>query len=155
MNLTNFLKDWGAFIAVLLAVISGVFWLGGLNERVNRIDKTIEENKKEVSSYVAKIKDETDKALEEIKKAASRESNPNVLLGGELSTGYDMGVDSSSGKKDWVKKTNDYILMDYPKGQNWGAVFFTVGKPTNPPRPYVDMSTYKKLEIELRGVANG
>ena len=41
--------------------------------------------------------------------------------------------------------------MAYPSGQGWGAVFITVGKPKDHPRPGEDLSEFKKLSIELRG----
>jgi hypothetical protein len=45
--------------------------------------------------------------------------------------------------------------MDYPSGQSWGAVFITVGPPTEPPRPGKDFSAYQTLSLELMGGAGG
>lgn len=84
--------------------------------------------------------------------------NPNVnqiFQPGSLEPGYDMGVDSSGGLTDWVTVSGKEICMAYPSGQAWGAVFITIGKPTNPPRPSQDLSEYKKLSIELRGADGG
>ena len=66
-----------------------------------------------------------------------------------------MGFDSSTKHKDWVKTVSDYIRMEYPKGSTWGAVFVTVGEPTDTSRPYIDLSDYKKVSLELRGEENG
>ncbi len=41
--------------------------------------------------------------------------------------------------------------MAYPSGQAWGAVFITVGRPQNPPRPSVDLSACATLLVEIRG----
>jgi hypothetical protein len=45
--------------------------------------------------------------------------------------------------------------MDYPGDQNWGAVFITVGPPTDPPRPGKDLSDYQTLSLHLRGGVGG
>lgn len=80
--------------------------------------------------------------------------NPNlypVFQTGSLTSGYDMGVNSSGGRTDWVTVSGEEMCMAYPSGQTWGAVFITVGKPKDPPRPSQNLSVYKKLSIELRG----
>jgi hypothetical protein len=54
---------------------------------------------------------------------------------------YDFGVDSSGGRRDWLKTEGDALRMDYPPNQQWGAVFLTVGKPVPPgDRPGQDFS---------------
>jgi len=45
--------------------------------------------------------------------------------------------------------------MAYPSGLAWGAVFITVGPPSDPPRPRQDLSAYNILSLELRGAAGG
>ncbi|MCP4536168.1 MAG: hypothetical protein GY832_03390 [Chloroflexi bacterium] len=69
--------------------------------------------------------------------------------------GYDMGVNTSDGLTGWVADMGGYIRMDYPSGQDWGAVFITWGEPTGRPRPYVDLSNYRTLSLELRGEVGG
>jgi hypothetical protein len=49
----------------------------------------------------------------------------------------------------------DYMRMDYPGDQSWGAVFITVGPPTDPPHPGRDLSGYQTLSLELRGEVGG
>lgn len=73
----------------------------------------------------------------------------------KLSSGYDVGVNTSGGLTDWVHRDASGICMDYPAGQEWGAVFITVGKPKDPPRPSRDLSAFKKLSLELRGATGG
>jgi len=74
-----------------------------------------------------------------------------IFQAGSLTSGYDMGVDSSGDRSDWVTVTKDEMCMAYPSEQTWGSVFITVGKPKDPPRPSQDLSEYTKLSIELRG----
>lgn len=78
-----------------------------------------------------------------------------IFVGGKLAPGYDMGVNTSGGLTNWVTVENGEICMAYPSGQSWGAVFITVGKPTQPPRPGKDLSKYHQLSLELRGQVGG
>ncbi|MGD0766141.1 MAG: hypothetical protein ABR978_07525, partial [Dehalococcoidia bacterium] len=72
-----------------------------------------------------------------------------------LASGYDMGVDSSNQRRDWLQQTGDGMTMAYPSGQAWGAVFITVGSPVNPPRPWKDFSSFHTLRVDLRGQSGG
>ena len=45
--------------------------------------------------------------------------------------------------------------MTYPADQSWGAVFITVGKPTQPPRPSKDFSQFTALSVEMKGASGG
>lgn len=75
---------------------------------------------------------------------------------GRLALGYGMGANLGSGPSDWVRIVDDAIRMDYPDGQNWGAVSITVGgDPVDPPRPSEDFSGYSILSVELRGESGG
>lgn len=75
----------------------------------------------------------------------------DVLAGTRLGRGFDMGVDSSEHRTDWVSQAEGAMKMAYPPGQDWGAVFITVGKPKNPPRPSIDLSGFNFLLVEMRG----
>jgi exo-beta-1,3-glucanase (GH17 family) len=68
---------------------------------------------------------------------------------------YDIGVDSSNSRQDWLETTSDGMSMTYPAGQAWGAVFVTVGPPVDPPRPWKDFSSFRTLSVELRGETGG
>ncbi len=76
-------------------------------------------------------------------------------MGATLSPGYDMGVNTSRGRTNWVADMNGYMCMFYPAGQSWGAVFITVGRPTNFDRPGRDLSSYQTLSLELQGAVGG
>ena len=78
-----------------------------------------------------------------------------IFVGDTLATGYGMGVNTSGGLTNWVTVKSGEICMAYPRGQSWGAVFITVGNPTQPPRPGKDFSNYHQLSLELRGQAGG
>jgi hypothetical protein len=83
--------------------------------------------------------------------ALGQQSRLDVLTGGSLSPGFDVGVNSSEGKTAWLKNKGEDLKMSYPRGQSWGAVFVTVGKPTEPPRPFRDLSAFSILAIEMKG----
>ena len=89
--------------------------------------------------------------------AIAQTSQASVIYNnGKFASGYDMGVDTSEKRRDWVKKQSDGSLcMAYPSGQEWGAVFVTVGKPKPQPRPGKDFSSYTTLAIEMRGEQGG
>jgi hypothetical protein len=73
----------------------------------------------------------------------------------KLSSGYDIGVDDSQHIRNWLTDMGDYMRMTYPNGLEWGAVFITVGKPRDPPRPFKDFSTFSTLSMDLRGEKGG
>lgn len=85
----------------------------------------------------------------------------DIFIEGPLSAYYDMGVDSwPGGKHDWVttggdKDNKGTLIMSYPAGQDSGAVFITVGKPTQPPRPWKDFSEFETLSIQMRADRDG
>lgn len=78
-----------------------------------------------------------------------------VFQAGSLTSGYGMGVNSSGGLTNWLTVTKDEMCMAYPDGQDWGAVFITVGEPKDPPPASQDLSEYSKLLMELRGDKGG
>jgi hypothetical protein len=78
-----------------------------------------------------------------------------IYYGPGLADGYDMGVNTSGGLTNWVTDMGGYMRMAYPGGQSWGAVFITVGPPTNYFRPGKDLSSYQTLSLELRGEVGG
>ena len=86
---------------------------------------------------------------------SAAQTNDFPVFDTRLSKGLDMGVDSSEQRRDWVSKGDGYMKMAYPSGQDWGAVFITVGKPKEPPRPSRDFSPFKFLVMELKGESGG
>lgn len=87
--------------------------------------------------------------------AATQQNEKIILANSSLSKGFDMGVDSSEHKRDWLSKEIDYMKMSFPAYQDWAAVFITIGRPKDPPRPFLDFSEYKTLSIDMRGQSGG
>ena len=87
--------------------------------------------------------------------AFGQQPRKDVLIGASLKPGFDMGVNSSGNNTSWLKSEGDHLKMSYPPGQSWGAVFITVGKPKQPPRPFLDLSAYNMITIELKGAVGG
>lgn len=78
----------------------------------------------------------------------------DIFTNGQLATYYDIGVDSSANRHDWLYTEGDSLRMDYPANQSWGVVFITVGTPVDENRPWKDFSRFGTLTFDLRG-ANG
>jgi hypothetical protein len=81
----------------------------------------------------------------------------DVLTGSNLADGFDMGANSSAGRTGWLSRDTgmNALKMAYPKGQTWGAVFITFGHPVDPPRPFIDLSGYDTMAIEMRSQQGG
>jgi len=71
-----------------------------------------------------------------------------------LSVYYDIGVDSSQHRHDWLSGTNE-LRMSYPGDPEFGSVFITVGKPVPRPRPWKDFSEFRVLSVDLKGERGG
>lgn len=78
-----------------------------------------------------------------------------VYVDGQLSGGYDIGVNSSGKLTGWLFDEDGYMKMAYPSNQDWGTVFITVGKPVEPPRPFKDFSNYSTICVDLKGEKGG
>lgn len=72
-----------------------------------------------------------------------------------LAVFYDMGVDSSYRRQDWLEMSGEEMQMVYPAGQSWGAVFITVGEPVDHPRPWKDFSQFQSISVEMKGEHGG
>ncbi len=83
--------------------------------------------------------------------AAQNVQQRDVMIAGRLTAGFDMGVNTSGGRTDWVSSDSDSIKMAGPPGQDWSAVFVTWGPPVSQNRPGTDMSAYATLVVEIRG----
>jgi len=77
----------------------------------------------------------------------------DVMVSGQLTLGFDEGVNSSAGLTNWVmpNPADGSQKMSCPPAQDWCAMFVTFGPPVNPPRPGIDMSSYVTLLVDLRG----
>ncbi|HLK56575.1 MAG TPA: hypothetical protein VKU00_08425 [Chthonomonadaceae bacterium] len=88
--------------------------------------------------------------------------NPNptpnrgiIYVGTALSSGYDMGINTSGGQTNWVTDQHGYMDCAYPAGQQWGAIFITAGKVGNNPPTTYDYSSYNFLVLDLKGAVGG
>ncbi|MFT3892762.1 MAG: glycosyl hydrolase family 17 protein [Anaerolineales bacterium] len=79
----------------------------------------------------------------------------HIYSGKSLRKGLSLGVEFSGHSYNWVKDLDGQIQVNYPPGQQWGAVFVTVGKPSSPGyRAGVDLSQYRSISMEMRGESN-
>lgn len=75
-----------------------------------------------------------------------------IFKDGVLSSGFDIGVNTSNGRTDWLSVESGALVMRYPGGPStWGAVFITYGPSVPPPRPGLDLSAYQTLLLEISG----
>jgi exo-beta-1,3-glucanase (GH17 family) len=78
-----------------------------------------------------------------------------ILENGCLRTGFDLGIDTSGKERHWAAAAEDALKLVYPARQLWGAAFIYVNQKNWYTRPYVDLSMYNTLEIEMRGEVGG
>jgi len=77
-----------------------------------------------------------------------------ILSGNQLFPPFDLGINTSAGKTDWLFPENGQFRLGFPGGA-WGAFFITVGPPVNASRPGLDISHLDSLEVEMRGEVDG
>jgi hypothetical protein len=76
---------------------------------------------------------------------------------GKFAPGYNMGVDSHKGQRDWVINNTYSMRMEYPgKPNEWGVVFFTVGE-SQPDymiekRESRSFTMFDSLKVDMRGI---
>lgn len=90
-----------------------------------------------------------------IENNANAQEFRDIMIGSSLTENFDMGVNSGRDRTDWLSEAGGIFEASYPSGQSWGAVFVTVGPPTDPPRPSADFSGYDALSIDMRGLNGG
>jgi len=141
-------KFWGILIPIILVFIGGAFTFGrhfGKNESLLETQKCFDENR----SLLIKID-----SLQDIQRKCQDSEEPYTPFEyGSFGDNMHLGVGTSGGKTDWVKVANGEISMTYPYGENWGAVFITVGEATSQMerREYKNLSCYSFLVVELKG----
>lgn len=80
----------------------------------------------------------------------------DVFVGTRLETPFNLGIDTNAHRRHWLTASPGVLTMAYPPGQQWGAMFITVGKPVRPGhRPSIDLSRYRSFTVDLRAAANG
>ncbi len=98
--------------------------------------------------------------------ARGADNDRQVLVNGKLTSIFHMDVDDSAHGRPWLSTDDDHLKLSYPQGLDWGAMFVTWGKArakntplsaywAGAPGLFIDMSMYKSLIIEMRGVLGG
>lgn len=85
---------------------------------------------------------------------AQSSQNKDVMLQGQLTPGFDEGVNSSAGITNWVNPNpaDNSQKMSCPPNQAWCAMWLSYGPTLSGfPRPGIDTSSYSTLLVELRG----
>ncbi len=142
----------GVLVAMILAAAAGLRFVGKLEERANsahdrvsrleyqvdQLDQKMDEGLAKISqrlnSQLAALEDAKQTAVSEIRASVLEPETPVVFQDGRLTSGYDMGVYAAGGRRDWLKVESGMMCMQYPSGLQAGAVFITVGRPTQSPR---------------------
>jgi exo-beta-1,3-glucanase (GH17 family) len=78
-----------------------------------------------------------------------------ILEDGCLNTGFDLGIDTSGKMRKWASAAEDALKLAYPTGQQWGAAYLYVNQKLRGGRPYIDLSEFSTIEIEMRGENGG
>jgi hypothetical protein len=150
-------SEVAAWLAGLSLVVASLLYLGALNQRVQntheRIDRLVEQINtlnQRLDNALHEIDAAKRQAVAEVRALTVPQDNPVIFADGRLASGYNMGVNTSGGRTNWVSINQGAVCMAYPGGDLWGAVFITVGESTDPPRPGRDLSRYQRLSLELR-----
>jgi hypothetical protein len=165
--------NFGVLLTVILAAAAGLRLLGRLEERADssherasrlenqvdllnqKVDERLAEMNERLSSQLAVLENAKRSAVSEIRASGLPQEDPVVFRDGRLTSGYDVGVNTSGGRTDWLEVKDGMMCMRYPPGQQWGTVFITVGRPTQPPRASRNFLVYRSLIIEARGTKGG
>lgn len=78
----------------------------------------------------------------------------DIMIQGQLTPGFDEGVNSSAGITNWVNPNpaDNSQKMSCPPNQAWCAMWLSYGPTLSGfPRPGIDMSSYSTMLVELRG----
>lgn len=78
-----------------------------------------------------------------------------ILSGSQLFPPFDIGIDTSNQRRDWLTAELGDLKFAFPAGQAWGAAFITPGQAVDRSRPSVDMSIYDTLIVEMRADTPG
>ena len=160
-----------ALLGIAATFVGAGLYLGRLEGRLDAITQrvvTVEDKVAETSRQLTESLDRLSAQLDVSTRSAAQsvppansgsaapavapavQQDPSIFVDGRLTSGLDLGVDSSERRTEWAEVANGELCMRYPNGQDWGAVFVTVGKPRDPPRPARDFSGYERLVVEAR-----
>jgi exo-beta-1,3-glucanase (GH17 family) len=82
----------------------------------------------------------------------SSRAEREILVHGRVAADYDLNVDSSHKRREWISTLPDELQISYPDRQDWGVVFITIGEAVSlRERPGRDFSEFNTFSIELRG----
>lgn len=71
-------------------------------------------------------------------------------------SGVVVGMETSERQRQWLTTNDGVMALIYPAHQQWGVMFLTVGPPAPPgKRPFLDMSAYRSLVVDLRAAVDG
>lgn len=85
-------------------------------------------------------------------------AQPLVILSatGAPTSGFNIQLNTDRGRTDWLTPMSDSIRGAYPSGQQWGFVGVVLdGNATAGSRPSRDLSSFKMLQVQLRGELGG
>jgi hypothetical protein len=81
-----------------------------------------------------------------------RSAEPLWVFTDHLRSGFDLGIESSFGRRRWADVEDGVLVMRYPRGEFWGTTFIVAGIVASPPYTSVDVSSRRSLRFEMRGV---
>ena len=172
-------------LAIVGTIIAVGMYLGRLEGRIDLVGEQISKVESDLSELDARLSSETteyvDRLRDEIQtlrqvidsnlenelqrpdatrntealQRASNRARSAVFIDGGLTSGLNMGVDSSEGRREWANVENGELCMRYPSDQRWGTVFITVGQPTDSQRPGREYSEFSRLLMTARGEPDG
>jgi exo-beta-1,3-glucanase (GH17 family) len=86
----------------------------------------------------------------------SQRSFRDVYTGSGLEAPFGLGIDTSQHQYRWLTTSNGILMLAYPAGQLWGAMFMTVGKLVPPRhRPSIDLGLYHSLSFDIHARVDG
>ncbi len=142
------------FWAIFSAIVIGAFFLGSYIGQA-KFDK----EKSDYYEQTKTLKLQNSDLYRKLDSIINPDSNAlvttyDIFLNGTFGKGLYMGENTKGSKTNWAKIVDNDLFMDYPKGEEFGSVFISVGMPSKeppPPRLAKDFSQYRTLALELKG----
>lgn len=77
-----------------------------------------------------------------------------MIYSDHLTSGFDIGIESSEKQRDWLHEESGIMQMAYPSGQKSGSVFVVAGTVTFE-QVAEDLSRFSALAVDLKGACGG
>jgi exo-beta-1,3-glucanase (GH17 family) len=79
----------------------------------------------------------------------------DIAVGG-LEPSFNLEVDTSEHRSNWIKSSEGVITLDYPASQQWGLMYISVCKPVPPKQRQfsLNLSAYRSLAFDMRSTTN-